>query len=177
MSGELLDPKFLVSQLDIRNGMRIADFGAGAGHFTLLFAKRVGDEGKVSAIDIQEPPLDIIRAKAKMENVATIDAIRANLEVPGGCGLSDASQDMVFVANVLFQSQKKREILQEAKRVLKSGGELVVVEWEKDKGGAGAVNESRMDGPSVQKLVQGEGFTFHRQLSAGTFHYAFIFKK
>lgn len=177
MAGGMIDPKLVVDQLDVRAGMRIADFGAGSGHFTILFAQRSGENGKVSAIDIQEPPLEMIRAKAKDAGLSNIDTIRANLEVVGGCGLPDASQDLVFIANILFQSQKKQEILREAKRILRSGGLLTVLEWEKSKGGLGPSDEHRMGMEEMRNLIQNEGFVFDRQISAGAFHYALVFKK
>lgn len=177
MAGGTLDPKLVVDQLDIRTGMRIADFGAGSGHFTILFAQKAGENGKVSAIDIQEPPLEMIRAKAKDAGLSNIDIIRADLEVAGGCGLPDASQDLVFAANIFFQSQKKQEIIREAKRILKSGGLLAILEWEKNKGGLGPDDEHRMDTGTMRELVQSEGFVFDRQVAASAFHYALVFKK
>ncbi len=177
MAGGMVDPSSLVDQLGIREGMRVADFGAGSGYFTMLFAQRVGESGRVSAIDVQESPLETIRAKAKAANLSNIEPIRANLEVSGGCGLSDASQDIVLMAQILFQSSKKQDIIREAKRILKPGGGLVVVEWDKGKGGLGPSDEHRMSAADAQKLVEGEGFVFDRSLAAGAFHYALMFKK
>ena len=37
---------------------------------------------------------------------------------------------MALLTNILFQSQKKLDILKEAHRVLKVGGELVIVDWD-----------------------------------------------
>ena len=48
----------------IKAGMRVADFGSGAGYFTLLIAKLVGETGLVTAIDIMDYDLDIVRARA-----------------------------------------------------------------------------------------------------------------
>src|SRR3989344_4977655 len=107
--------------------MMIADFGSGAGYFTILLAQRVGEDGRVYALDIQESALDNVRVKAKAAGLENVETARSNLEVPGSSGLADSSQDMVLLAHILFQSEQKKEIIREAVRVLKSGGMLVVI--------------------------------------------------
>ncbi len=157
--------------------MRAADFGCGSGFFTMLIAKRVGKEGKVTAIDVQEAALDSIHAKAKEKGLMNIDAVHADLEVPGSSRLADGSQDVVLMANVLFQSQKKADILTEAKRVLASSGRLVILEWDKGTGGFGPPDELRMDREAMKQLVQQQGFAFERLLETGQYHYGLVFTK
>src|SRR6185369_14265500 len=47
--------KEIVAACKIKKAMSIADVGAGTGLFTRIFAKEVGDKGKVYAVDIAEP--------------------------------------------------------------------------------------------------------------------------
>lgn len=175
--GALLDPARVVDNLNILPGMTIADFGCGTGHFTILMGKRVGEEGRISAIDVQEAPLESVKTRAREAGLANIDPIRANLEVLGSTRLNDGSQDIVFIANVLFQSQKKAQIIKEAHRILKSGGQLVMVEWKKGSGGFGPPDSLRMDIPELKKLVTGEGLTFERDVEVGQFHHVMMFTK
>ena len=51
------DPKGNVLQLGLREGMRVADLGAGSGHYTLAAAAAVGHDGRVYAVDVQEDVL------------------------------------------------------------------------------------------------------------------------
>ncbi len=175
--GGLLDPAKVIANLDIRPGMRIADFGCGSGHFTLLLAQKVGNDGRITALDVQEAPLEAVRERAKASNLGNIETIHANLEAPGSSKLSDGSQDLVLAANILFQSPKKNEIIQEAKRVLKSGGKLVLVEWKKGSGGFGPPDNLRMDAPAITALVAGEGFAADRDIDVGQFHHVMLFTK
>ena len=119
---ELLNPEKILARTNIREGMRVADFGCGAGHITILVAQKVGEDGKVTALDIMEDKLDSVRARGKAAGLENIDTVRTNLEVGGSSGLADGSQDIVILATILFQSQKKADILKEAARVLKSAG-------------------------------------------------------
>lgn len=175
--GALLDPARVIDNLNIMPGMKIADFGCGTGHFTILMGKRVGENGRITAIDVQEAPLESVRTRSREAGLANIDAIRANLEVLGSTRLNDGSQDMVFLANVLFQSNKKDLIIKEAYRVVKSGGQLVMVEWKKGAGGFGPPDNLRLSIPEFQKLVSGAGFTFERDIEVGQYHQVIMFKK
>src|SRR3989344_4491567 len=127
--GGFSDPRHIVNNLHIPEGAKVADFGSGSGYFTLLIAKMVGPSGIVTAVDIQSAPLQVIQTRAHDQGLYNIRYVRGNLEVQGSSGLPDNSQDIVLLANILFQSQKKEAIIAEALRVLRPGGELVMIDW------------------------------------------------
>ena len=176
-AGGFLNPDKIVFEFNIRQGMSIADFGCGSGYFTILAAQKVGSNGRVFALDVQESSLDSVRTKAKAAGVSNIETIRANLEVLGSSGLGDDSQDMVLIANVLFQSSKKENIFNEAHRVLKKDAQLVIVDWMRGSGGFGPPDNLRTDDIAMESLVASAGFTFIKKIDAGKFHYGLIFKK
>ena len=176
-TGGFMNPDKIVSGFGIKEGMIVADFGSGAGYFTILLGQRVGRDGKVFALDIQESALDNVRVKAKPVGLENIETIRSNLEVPGSSGLADKSQDMVLLANILFQSEQKADIIKEATRVLKSGGSLVVIDWKRTAGGFGPPDNLRTDEMAMRSLILGEGLVFEDDIDAGQFHYGMKFKK
>ncbi|HZZ99287.1 MAG TPA: class I SAM-dependent methyltransferase, partial [Candidatus Paceibacterota bacterium] len=100
MQGGFLNPEEVIRDFGIAPGMIIADFGCGAGHIGILAAQAVGENGKVTAVDIMEDKLDSIRVRAKASGLNNIETVRANLEVLGSSGLPDNSQDMVILANI-----------------------------------------------------------------------------
>ncbi len=175
--GGFLNVQKIIGSLGIQPGMSVADFGSGSGYFSIPLARQVGPEGKVFALDIQESALEIVRAKAKAMGLANLEAVRGNLEVSGGSTLGDNSQDIVFMANILFQSAKAQDIIREAKRVLKSGGRLLIVEWRKGAGGIGLPDHMRVDEQTVKQTIVQEGLSFVTGLDAGQFHYGLVFKK
>jgi len=176
-TGGFMNPDKIAGEFGIGSGMVVADFGSGAGYFTILMGQKVGENGKVYALDIQESALDNVRVKAKSAGLENIEMIRANLEVPGGSGLADNSQDMVLLANILFQSDLKVEIVKEAVRVLKSGGFFVVIDWKRATGGFGPPDNLRTDDIAMRSLVLGEGLVFENNIDAGQFHYGLKFRK
>lgn len=183
-TGGFLSPESIINEFGLAPGMIVADFGSGAGYFTILIAERVGKEGRVYALDIMESALDSVREKARAIGLENVEAVRTNLEVVGSSGLADQSQDVVLVANILFQSDKKVEIVREAKRVLKDGGSMIVIDWKKGAGamadgrqGFGPPDSLRTDETAMRSLVVGEGLVFDRVFNAGQFHFGMVFKK
>ena len=176
-TGGFMNPEKIAAGFGIAPGMVVADFGSGAGYFTILLAKRIGISGKVYALDIQESALDNVRVKAKAAGLENVETIRSNLEVAGSSGLADNSQDMVLLANILFQSQQKPEIIKEAVRVVKNGGILVVIDWKRAAGGFGPPDNLRIDEIAMRSLVLGEKLVFENDINAGQFHYGMRFKK
>ena len=172
-----MNPDSIVNEFGVKERMSIADFGSGAGYFTILMAERAGKEGRVYALDIMESALDSVREKAKAAGLENIEMIRTNLEVVGSSGLADQSQDIVLLANILFQSDKKSDIVKEAKRVLRDNGSLIIIDWKKGAGGFGPPDSLRTDETAMRSLAMGEGLIFDKVFNAGQFHFGVIFKK
>lgn len=176
-TGGFLDPGIIVDKFGIREGMHISDFGCGAGYFTVLMAEKVGPAGKVYALDIQETALDSVRAKARARGIDNIETIRTNLEILGSSSLENDSQDSVMLHNVLFQSQKKEEIIREAGRVLKPGGKMVIIEWSKGADGFGPPDNLRLDPSEIEIIAKKSGLVLESKLDTGQFHFGLIYKK
>lgn len=173
---KFLNPRHIIEQSGIGAAMRVADFGCGAGDFALAAAKSVGPEGQVRAIDIQDSALSSMRSKARIEGVLNIDCVKGNVEILGASGCADASQDAVILTNILFQTEKRAEILREAFRALKPGGIMVFVDWKKE-APLGPMRNLRIEKAATEQLIAQENFTFERNIEAGAFHFGMIFTK
>lgn len=176
-AGDFLDADRIVRSLGIKPGQHAADFGCGSGFFTIALAKAVGLSGRVVAIDVMNEPLEAVRTRTESMGLKNIDVVRADLEILGGTKLSDGSQDVVMLKNVLFQSHKQDSILVEASRVLKSGGRLAIIDWAKGKGGLGPPDELRIDEAQVHQLCGSVGLSVGQSLSTDQYHFGFIANK
>ena len=174
-----LNPSEIVDKFDIRPGSKVADFGCGSGHFTVEIAKRLGDEDKVYAFDVQEPVLDALKGSIDSENLANIEPRRVDLETENGTGLADGLLDVVLISNMLFQSEDKNAVAKEAYRVLKSGGKVIVIEWSLDfaRDKIGPTKEMRIEKGELENIFTGVGFKIDRDFEAGESHYGLIFLK
>lgn len=176
-TGGFINPEKIIAQLEIKPGMKVADFGCGHGYFTLPVAKTVGKDGKVYAIDVLLDALEAVRSRARLEGVANIETMRGNLEKTGGSGLPDSAVDLVFLHNVLFQSEKKSEIIREAKRALKLGGMFILVDWRKDINSIGPGTGWKLSFDEAKAMAQEEGFVLNKVFDAGQYHYGLMFIK
>ncbi len=176
-SGGFMSPDIIVESFGLQPGMKVADFGSGAGYFTILIAQKIGESGVVTAVDILESALETVRAKAAVGGFKNLQTVRADLEVLGGSGLADDSQDIVLLANILFQSNKRSEIVQEAKRVLTSNGLLIFIDWKKGGGGVGPPDANRVDAQEIKSVFESQGLSFVREIDAGAFHFGLIYRK
>ena len=173
--GGFSQPKAILEQLDLRDNMTVADFGCGHGYFSLPLASLV-NQGKVYALDVIEEALQAVNSQAQLEGVINIETMHCNLEISAGSKLTEDSIDLVLLANILFQSQKKSAILKEAKRVLKKGGQLVLIEW--ITGSSLAPKQGWLiSKEEAQKLIEAEGLTLDKELTMDSQHYGLVFKK
>ncbi|MEK7151233.1 MAG: methyltransferase domain-containing protein [Patescibacteria group bacterium] len=177
-SGGFMDPERIVSYFGLTQGMRVADFGSGAGYFTILIAKKVGSDGVVTAVDLMNSALETLRSKANVEGLNNIQTVRSNLEIIGSSGLAADSQDVVLLANILFQNPNKQPIVNEAFRVVKPTGTLIVIDWRRGTGGFGPPDDLRTDEEAMKQFFIGnKDFQFSGAIDAGQFHYGMIFRK
>ncbi len=176
-TGDFLQPERVIARLDIRPGMIVADFGAGSGHFTIPAARKVGENGKVYAIDIQEHAVNLIRSRANLEHLRNIETIWADLERPSGSHLPDDAVDFVIVANILFQAEAKNELFKEARRVLRTGGRLAVLEWDETPFPAGPPMALRTPKAGIKRMAEEAGFELEKEFDAGSHHFGLLFIK
>lgn len=176
-SGGFINPDNIIKNLNIPLGSKVADFGSGSGYFTLLLAEAVGPDGLVSAVDVLQDKLNTIKSAAQARGLLNINYIRGNLEVLNSSGLDTGSQDMVLLANILFQSQKKEDIVKEAARVLKPGGELVVIDWEPSSVFGSKEPGWKISKEDASRLIVGLGFVVVRDLEVASNHWGMVFRK
>lgn len=172
-----LDVDRVVGLLGVAPGQKVADLGCGSGYFVIALAKKVGETGMVTAVDVMQEALEAVHAKAEALGMKNITPVRANLEVLGGTKIADGSQDLTLLKNVLFQSQKKEAIVAEAARITKPGGRVVVIDWKKGAGGLGPPDQLRTDDAAVTQIGQGAGLHLDGQLAADQFHFGLVFIK
>ena len=175
MSAHFSSPRENVLQLSLREGMKVGDFGAGSGHYARAAAAIVGYSGKVYAIDVQEDVLKHLKINTHERHHSIIETIWGDIEKSGGTRLRDASLDAIILANTLFQTKDRAGLLAEMKRVIKSGGKLLVVDWAGSYGGIGPLPEHVVTERDAEEFFIKNGFYKEKSFRAGPHHYGIIF--
>ncbi len=170
-----LNPEQVLQKLDIKQNMLVAEFGCGSGKFAFVLARFL-EEGNVFAIDIQQGPLSVLRATAKRQGIFNIRTICSDLERKNGSTLSLATLDLVLIPNLLFQVQDKQAIINEANRVLKQNGMLVIIDWDPD-ASLGPEKERKVSVKQIKEMAKQTGLSFEKTIDAGAFHYCLLFNK
>ena len=110
----------MVGRLNVNPGSILLDVGTGTGVFLPFLLSKIGKSGRLVALDFAEKMLRKARAKGFGGN---IDYLQANVEnIP----LPDETFDIITCYSSFPHFQDKPEALREMKRVLKSGGRLLV---------------------------------------------------
>lgn len=174
---KFIDPAMVIDQFGLSQGATVADFGCGTGYFSLPLAKKVGPGGMVYSLDILPSKIEAMESQIKAQNISNIIARRANVEMAGGSKLEPMSVDWVVMKDMLFQNKNKAVILEEARRILKSGGKAVIVEWKKSETQIGPESSLRISKEELLQLAGATGWQVEREISAGDFHYGIILIK
>lgn len=169
-----LDPEEILKELELRKEMTAVDFGCGAGGWVIPLAKKL-KKGKVYALDVQEEALSALEGQAKLEEVFNIETILCNLEKPEGLKMRNDSVDLILMTNLLFQIENKKEIFSQAGRILKKGGEVLVIDWKEESpfGPQGI----RVLAEEVKGLAEDVGLKLKNEFDAGDYHYGLVFTK
>lgn len=111
--------------LKISEGKTVADLGAGSGWFTVHAAKRVGEKGKVFAVEINEDAINYISERAKKENFTNIQTILGAEDNPR---LADNSVDAVLILKTYHEIAQPIRVLQNLKKSLKKNALVGVID-------------------------------------------------
>ncbi|HET8600133.1 MAG TPA: methyltransferase domain-containing protein [Segeticoccus sp.] len=112
--------------LRARPGERMLEIGPGSGLQALHVAARLGQDGRLEAMDVQQGMLDVVGRRARRRRLTNLRVVRGDAhQLP----FEDNQFDAVYMVTVLGEIPHPAGVLTEVKRVLRPGGRLVVGEF------------------------------------------------
>ena len=158
-------PGELLKEAGLKKGMVFADIGCGPGFFSMAASRVVGKKGIVYAVDTQEEMIAELKKRIAEKNILPLKSEENSVPVDG------AAVDFALLAYVLHETEVKGVFLKEAKRILKDGGTLLVIDWEKIVEEHGPPFEERIFREDAAALLREAGFTVKTVSSLNPSHY------
>lgn len=162
------DPDAILGAFGVAPGMVVADVGCGTGYFALPAAARVGPEGRVYAVDMQEEMLWSLQDRLHQEGVRNVLPV---LSLEDVIPLPDATADAALLVNALHELRGDGT-LGEIWRLLRPGGFLGVVDWKREPMERGPPPDHRLSLGEARNRLEGLGFR-PKAVEVGPYHYGF----
>ena len=163
----MLDPREVVDAFGIGEGHVVLDVGCGPGAFLEALSLRVGRNGSIFAIDIQEPFVNMARKLAEEKSLRNVAFVVSREDsIPIEDGIADAA----LLITTLHELDGNGT-LREARRILKRNGSLGIVEWEKTKTPVGPPISERIAQEESESFLSINGFEVEKAFAIGKYHY------
>jgi ubiquinone/menaquinone biosynthesis C-methylase UbiE len=156
----------------LKPGEVVADIGAGSGYFTFHLARHVGEKGKVYAVDVSPDMILHINRRirdAKATNVVSILADPADPLLP------DQSVNRFFICDVWHHVENQTKYLSLMKKMLKPGGEIVMIDFHKKELPFGPPLQMKIAREDLIKQMASNGFRLTKEHTFLPYQYFLVF--
>jgi arsenite methyltransferase len=153
-------PHEVLKALNLKPGETIADIGAGSGYFTFRLAHHVGDKGKVYAVDVSPDMIRHINRRIRETKSANVVSILADPDDPL---LPDPSVQRFFICDVWHHVENQTKYLALMKKMLKPGGEIVMIDFHKKELPFGPPMQMKIAREDLIKQMEANGFRLSKE--------------
>jgi len=165
-------PEIVIEAIELKEGMRVGEIGAGRGRYSVILAEAVGKKGLIYANDIDKEDLDYLNLRCKRDGITNITIIRGREKDPL---LPNNELDMIFIVNSYHHFSSPIELLKNAYPALKPSGTLVIIEGVPGRYGRASSHATSKEDLIAQ--VKEAGFGFDRVAAELQRDDIYIFKK
>ncbi|MDB5822091.1 MAG: SAM-dependent methyltransferase [Herminiimonas sp.] len=167
-------PDLLLAALALTPGMAVADVGAGTGYYSWQIAGRIGQEGRVYAVDLQPQMLDLLKKNMRQRGVRNVQPV---LGTATDTGLTLASIDLALMVDVYHELDQPREVLDSLLRALRPGGRLVLVEYRAEDDSVPIKRLHKMSVAQIQRELGAQGLLWKQTVETLPWQHIVIFRK
>lgn len=130
-------PEQVVELLECMPGLTVVDLGAGTGYFLPYLSSAVGRSGRVLALDVERPMVDILYQRVRRDRLYNVSP---RVVPPDDPVLPPRSVDRVLVVNTWHHLTDRVAYAEKLRRALRPGGRILIVDFD----------ENSPEGPPVE---------------------------
>jgi len=169
---EYQKPHEVIHALGLKPGEIVADLGAGTGYFTFHLARHVGDKGKVYAVDVSPDMIRQINRRSRDSKATNVVSILAEPDDPL---LPDQSVNRIFICDVWHHVENQTKYLALMKKLLKPGGEIVMIDFHKKELPFGPPLQMKIAREDLIKQMETNGFRVAKEHAFLPHQYFLVF--
>ena len=110
----------ILSEVGLKQGFNVLDYGCGPGGYVLPTSKLVGEEGRLYALDVTPLAIKMVKKTAEKNRLKNVETIISDCATK----LPNESVDVVLLYDVFHDLEDQTAVLKELHRVLKQDGVL-----------------------------------------------------
>lgn len=153
----IFNPDSLFKELGLGGFDSILDFGVGTGFYLPYLTRLLTASGLIYAVDVQDELLAFAQEKLKgspFENKVRFLKIEEKKPLP----FESDSLDFIYLAFTFHELSAPQETLRELYRLLRPGGKLLLIDWNKEKRDMGPPPEEVYAEAELLKFFESEAF-------------------
>ena len=151
----------------------VADIGCGSGYFTVPMGKYLYD-GRVHAFDFERDMVDAAQEQVERVHLTNVElALLEDDKLP----LDNDQLDGVFAAFLRGKAGNRKTLLEEARRCLRPGGWLALIEWSNREMELGPPLDERIDEGELRQMAREVDLRFSARYSLNDNQYMLLMGK
>jgi FkbM family methyltransferase len=167
------DTDLLLRNLGLKNGMQVADIGAGSGYHSVRIARRIGS-GRVYAVDVSPEMVDHLGARIKRESIRNVSCVLGSeRDIP----LKEGTIDLILMVDVYHEFSHPYEMVQAMRRILRDDGRICLVEFRGEDASVPIKTIHKMTEAQAVREFEASGFELERNISNLPWQHCLMFRK
>ncbi len=168
--------KAIINSLKLKPAMHVADIGAGTGFLSFMMAQKVGEQGKVYAVDIAKNFIDNLQQRARQQGLMQIVGV---VNEPGSTGLAADSIDLALICDTYHHFEYPGSMMASLHQALRPGGALIIIDFRKIPGLSTnwVMHHVRANQQQVMDEIHASGFELVAEENILSDNYFLRFKK
>lgn len=163
------DPDLLSGVFGGLDGKTVVELGVGTGYFAVALAKKY-KAAKVVGVDISFEMIQKFKENAEAQGITNVFCVKSE---ENDTLLRDNFADVVYLINVYHELSDQRLFLEEARRILKKDGVILIIDWKAEESPQGPPLCDRVSRVSIEEELKKLNF---REVSSSfelyPYHYA-----